>query len=170
MQIPVYQRGGTILPKKQLVRQASTLMINDPITLVVCLKNGMASGSLYMDDEKSFEYRNGVYLYMGFEFVNNTLTASKRDANMSFTTNALLERIQVSGLSDNVTVATLVVNGTETQLEITKEMNDLVTVVKPVGLLVQNEWTVYFSGARQNAIAFWMVSAIVFISQLINLR
>ena len=37
LQVPVFQRGGTIVPKKMRVRRASSLMRNDPYTLVVAL-------------------------------------------------------------------------------------------------------------------------------------
>ena len=33
----MFQRGGTIVPKKMRVRRASSLMRNDPYTLVVAL-------------------------------------------------------------------------------------------------------------------------------------
>ena len=35
--IPVYQRGGTIIPKKERIRRSSALMANDPITLIIAL-------------------------------------------------------------------------------------------------------------------------------------
>ena len=35
--MPVFQRGGTILPKQMRVRRSSKLMINDPyVTLNLC--------------------------------------------------------------------------------------------------------------------------------------
>ncbi len=36
-QIPVYQRAGTIVPKKERARRSSALMVNDPYTLLVAL-------------------------------------------------------------------------------------------------------------------------------------
>ena len=33
----MYQRGGSIIPKKMRVRRSSTAMANDPYTLVVAL-------------------------------------------------------------------------------------------------------------------------------------
>lgn len=67
--IPVYQRGGTIVPKKMRIRRSAVLMKNDPLTLVVAVDcNGHAKGTLYIDDEKSFAYRQGKYLYLEFEF------------------------------------------------------------------------------------------------------
>lgn len=73
--IPVYQRGGSIIAKKERVRRASTLMRDDPVTLIVCLdKNGAAKGTLYTDDEKSYAYREGKYLYTEFHFKENVLS------------------------------------------------------------------------------------------------
>ena len=47
----VYQRGGTIIPKKERVRRSSALMRHDPYTLVVALdRAGRATGTLYIDD------------------------------------------------------------------------------------------------------------------------
>lgn len=67
--VPVFQRGGTIVPKKERPRRAATLMTNDPMTFVVCVdKEEKAQGTVYVDDEKSFEYRNGKYLYLGLDF------------------------------------------------------------------------------------------------------
>ena len=33
--IPAYQKGGTILPKKERVRRSTQVMKHDPITLVI---------------------------------------------------------------------------------------------------------------------------------------
>lgn len=35
--IPVFQRGGSIVPRKMRVRRSSSLMVSDPFTLVICL-------------------------------------------------------------------------------------------------------------------------------------
>ena len=36
-QIPVFLRGGTIVPRRQRLRRSASLMLKDPITLVVAL-------------------------------------------------------------------------------------------------------------------------------------
>ena len=33
-QVPVYQRGGTIVPKRERIRRSAALMHQDPVTLV----------------------------------------------------------------------------------------------------------------------------------------
>lgn len=69
--IPVYQRGGTIIPIRQRHRRSSKLMRNDPITLVVAseLNRDFANGTLYLDDGESFAYQTeSEYMYWSYTF------------------------------------------------------------------------------------------------------
>ena len=43
-QVPVFQRGGTIVPRKMRPRRSSAAMANDPYTLVVALDAQVWSG------------------------------------------------------------------------------------------------------------------------------
>ncbi|XP_066973212.1 neutral alpha-glucosidase AB isoform X2 [Macrobrachium rosenbergii] len=97
--IPVFQRGGSIIPRKDRVRRASALMRDDPYTLVVALDiEGKAQGTLYMDDEHTFDYRQGKYLYLEFSYADGVLTSKKIDPNGSFDTSSWLERVIIVGL------------------------------------------------------------------------
>jgi len=52
--IPVFQRGGSIVPRKMRLRRSASLMREDPYTLMVALdKQNHADGALYLDDEVS---------------------------------------------------------------------------------------------------------------------
>jgi alpha 1,3-glucosidase len=54
--IPVYQRGGSIIPRKLRLRRSSHLMSIDPYTLFVALGDDLkANGQLYIDDETTFD-------------------------------------------------------------------------------------------------------------------
>ena len=56
--IPVFQRGGSVIPRKRRVRRSSQQMFKDPITLTVALdSNGEARGDLYQDDEHTLDYK-----------------------------------------------------------------------------------------------------------------
>jgi hypothetical protein len=56
--IPVYQRGGTIVPRQMRPRRCSDFMAADPYTLIVALdKKEEACGQLYLDDGNSFDYK-----------------------------------------------------------------------------------------------------------------
>ena len=75
--IPVFQRGGSIVPYKFRLRRSSTQMGDDPLTLVVTLnKQQTASGQLYFDDSLTYNYRiKHEFVYRQFDFANNRLTS-----------------------------------------------------------------------------------------------
>ncbi|KAK6045204.1 hypothetical protein COOONC_17291 [Cooperia oncophora] len=52
--IPVFQRGGTIVPTWQRIRRASILMLQDPLTLFVALDRGGNAKSTTSNDEAEF--------------------------------------------------------------------------------------------------------------------
>jgi len=94
--VPVWQRGGTVLPTLQRPRRSSAVMINDPYTLTVALDGeGKAAGSLYIDDGQSYEYRDGKNVYIRFNFSDGKLTASRGDGTHQ--TAAWLEAVKVLG-------------------------------------------------------------------------
>jgi alpha-glucosidase len=65
--LPVFVRGGAILPIAPLV-QSTNEIPQGPLTLRI-YRGGDAdgcSGSLYLDDGKTFAYRNGAFLRVQF--------------------------------------------------------------------------------------------------------
>eukprot|EP00053_Salpingoeca_punica_P010114 m.90988 g.90988 ORF g.90988 m.90988 type:complete len:901 (-) comp15287_c0_seq1:264-2966(-) len=65
--IPVFQRGGTIVPRKLRVRRSSSLSHKDPISLVVALtKEGLADGEIYVDDYNSTAFETGKFLIQSY--------------------------------------------------------------------------------------------------------
>lgn len=55
--IPVFVRGGSILPRKMRLRRSSQLMFFDPFTLIIAPdKSGRAYGQIYLDDEKTLAH------------------------------------------------------------------------------------------------------------------
>uniref|UniRef100_A0A914X4X0 Glucosidase II subunit alpha n=1 Tax=Plectus sambesii TaxID=2011161 RepID=A0A914X4X0_9BILA len=102
--IPVFQRGGTIIPLRERVRRASALMANDPITLYIATNYhaDQANGSLYLDDGATFAYTKGEYLYRAFDFkkesdVLYTISSRNLDANGKLLTDVTIEKIIVRG-------------------------------------------------------------------------
>jgi hypothetical protein len=60
--MPVFQRGGSIIPRQLRVRRSSSLMRQDPYTLFIALDtHGEAFGELYLDDGHSFDYQQGFF-------------------------------------------------------------------------------------------------------------
>ncbi|KAA1073417.1 hypothetical protein PGT21_011415 [Puccinia graminis f. sp. tritici] len=76
--VPLFQRGGHIVTRRDLIRRAAPLMWKDPITLVVALdKQGQSTGTLYLDDGESFNHERGQFLYKRFSI--------KKESSGSFT-------------------------------------------------------------------------------------
>jgi len=110
----VFQRGGSILPKKERPRRASKQMQDDPFTLMIALDNEKrAKGVLYLDDGYSFNYRNGQFSFRRFHFSGNQLrctpatkaakTSDTLNISGSSVSNNLVERIVILGLDKSPT-------------------------------------------------------------------
>uniref|UniRef100_A0A2M4BCF3 Glucosidase II subunit alpha n=2 Tax=Anopheles marajoara TaxID=58244 RepID=A0A2M4BCF3_9DIPT len=144
--VPVFQRGGTIVPRKERIRRASTLMIHDPYTLVVALnREGTATGTLYMDDETSYEYRRGHYLYLQFEYRDGVLSSRKIDTTATFPTKSWLERVVFVGLAKQPTTVTLHRTSSDdsTTLELVREgAAPGVAIVRKPGVLMSESWSI----------------------------
>uniref|UniRef100_A0A0P5AU93 Neutral alpha-glucosidase AB n=1 Tax=Daphnia magna TaxID=35525 RepID=A0A0P5AU93_9CRUS len=89
--IPIFQRGGTIVPKKERARRASSLMTKDPYTFIVTLdKQGKAQGRLYIDDGQSLEYQKGSYITLELNMEGHTLSSKYFKSHISLFTNKSL--------------------------------------------------------------------------------
>lgn len=67
-------RGGSILPRRDLVRRSAILTWKDPVTLVIAvdIKATHATGSLYLDDGESYSNEKGEFILRGFELAPST--------------------------------------------------------------------------------------------------
>lgn len=118
------------MPKKERQRRSSKLMLNDPYTLVICLdRQGKAAGTLYLDDEKSYAYRDGQFIYVNFEFGDNQLT-NRFIGKPKYKSESWIERIVIAGLDRVPTSATILVNGASQQLEV-DHRDSAITIRKP---------------------------------------
>lgn len=106
--IPVFQREGSIIPRKMRIRRSSVAMKNDPYTLVVIADNeGQAEGTLYIDDEASFEYRHGKYLYLKLKLDGKKLTSTLMTKLVAYNTKSWLERVDIVNPPKGITKAVL---------------------------------------------------------------
>ncbi|KAJ8707977.1 hypothetical protein PYW08_010343 [Mythimna loreyi] len=144
--IPVFQRGGSIVPRKERVRRSSALMADDPYTLVVALDiNGTAQGSLYIDDGETYEYLNNKHIYAKLTFEPNAMTYSFIDENAHYPTRSWVERIVIAGIKSPPKTAKLTQAGKQTALQMTLHKgNDVLVVRKPAANMAQ-PWTINFT-------------------------
>lgn len=160
--IPVYQRGGTIIPKKETVRKSSAYMVDDPISLVVAADAANAAeGTLFIDDEQSFDYRTGKYLYLKFELKNKILTNKFVESTAKYDAKSTIDKITFAGLTEVPEYATLkAADGKETRLDITK---DAATPnffrIEKLTLPVTEEWSLELNGVGQKVASLGLLLA-----------
>lgn len=153
LKVPAYQRGGSIIPKKEIARPSSIQMINDPVSLFVAVNiDKKATGTLYIDDEKSYEYRRGKYIYLQFEFNDNILTSTYVDGQANYATESKLGRIVVAGLVDVPTYATIeTVSGDAKRLEVIPT-TDRYFEIEASNISLALEWKITFNNAMQSKV------------------
>lgn len=141
--IPVFQRGGTIIPKKERIRRCSALTKDDPYTLQVALpKEGKpAEGTLYIDDGATFDYKKGDLLYLKFKFADNTLTSEILEGPGDFKTKAWLERVVIAGYPTRPSDVQLVTSKGTQNLQFTYEEKEQLLRVRKPGVNIAEKWT-----------------------------
>uniref|UniRef100_A0A6M2E1U1 Glucosidase II subunit alpha n=1 Tax=Xenopsylla cheopis TaxID=163159 RepID=A0A6M2E1U1_XENCH len=141
---PVYQRGGKIVPRKLRVRRSSTLMHNDPYTLIICLDaNKEAEGSLYIDDGESFDYLSKKYLLLQLKYSQAILES--QIINGQYKTESWLEKVIIVGIQKAPTKAILHHSNTKINLQISyDEKVKTVTIRKP-GINMSEPWKIELS-------------------------
>jgi alpha 1,3-glucosidase len=99
--IPVFIRGGSIIPRKMRLRRSSKLMFHDPFTLVIAPDSatGEANGQLYMDDEATLAHEtSSSFAVQEFTFSNNVLkSATAVGVPKRFPAENTVERIEIAG-------------------------------------------------------------------------
>lgn len=148
--IPLFQRGGSIVTTKDRVRRSTTQMKDDPFTLRIALdENSAATGTLYLDDGETFQYKNNKYELLTFNYEATTPKTHALSVSKSTTSGALnikntINRVTVAGLKDAPTHVNLSVDGqvTPVEFEFNKEAH-LLTLRNP-GQLANSDWSIEF--------------------------
>nr|KAF6386844.1 hypothetical protein mMyoMyo1_005488 [Myotis myotis] len=98
--IPVFQRGGSIVPIKTTIGKSTGWMTDSPYGLRVALSTkGSAVGELYLDDGHSFQYlQKQQFLHRKFCFCSGVLSNSCADERGHYTSKCVVEQIFVLGL------------------------------------------------------------------------
>ena len=74
---PLFQRGGTVVPRQRRLRRSTVAMATDPYELTVALdSNGAAAGEVFLDDGVSFDFVRGGFARTAFSYANGKLSAA----------------------------------------------------------------------------------------------
>ncbi|XP_055368276.1 neutral alpha-glucosidase AB isoform X3 [Betta splendens] len=141
--IPVFQRGGSIIPRKLRVRRSSLCMEDDPYTLYVALNvQRTAEGELYIDDGHTFNYEKKEFIHRRLSFINNSLSSVNLAPDAQFTTASWIERIVILGASKPSKVIVKTTDGQESPVEFEFDASMSVLTLRKPGMNAGEDWTV----------------------------
>uniref|UniRef100_A0A671RCZ9 Neutral alpha-glucosidase AB-like n=1 Tax=Sinocyclocheilus anshuiensis TaxID=1608454 RepID=A0A671RCZ9_9TELE len=143
-QIPVFQRGGSIICRKDRVRRSSSCMENDPYTLYVAPSSqGSAEGELYIDDFHTFSFEVAKqFVHRHLSFSANTLSSRNLAPDSQFSTASWIEKIVIFGGSQPSSVTLKNADGTESALEFEFGSTLAVLTLRKPGVNAAADWTV----------------------------
>ncbi|KAG8560581.1 hypothetical protein GDO81_015038 [Engystomops pustulosus] len=98
-EIPVYQRGGSIIPMHTMTGRSTGWMDESPYELRIALdRKGAAVGEVYLDDGHSFQYlHQHMFCYRRFTFTKNVLYSSSADKAGCYPVRSALENVHIMG-------------------------------------------------------------------------
>lgn len=142
--IPVFQRGGTIIPRKNRIRRASLLAKEDPYTLTIALdQNASAEGDLYIDDYMTHEYKQKKYSLRKFVFANNKLTNKNADPTSNFETKSWLEKVEILGMNTKPRSVQVIGEDKSTRdLEFSFEPSTKVLTIRKPDVNIAQDWII----------------------------
>jgi alpha 1,3-glucosidase len=141
---PVFQRGGSIVPRQMRPRRSSAAQLGDPYTLAVALDaEGGALGHLYLDDGASHDFvRKGAFRLREFRYeggrsaARHTLRSATAAGGKAWAPENAVERVLVAGLRGRLplraTASTAAANATRSAVDFSYDAEaDVLTLRKP---------------------------------------
>ena len=162
--IPVFMRGGSIIPKKMRLRRSSKLMYFDPYTLIVNPDRSSpthdSSGTLYLDDETTIAHeQSGAFAVRLFQYEFHMNVATLKSSNgVPMTTRGIIvddaffvavnkvERIVITG-QQIVPVSVTITNESENGLHSSSlgfvfNSSSETIIIKNPNVLISADWEI----------------------------
>lgn len=140
--IPVFQRGGSIVPRKMRKRRASALMHDDPFTFEVALDDALsAEGTVFIDDYHTYAYENeGKYIYASLAVAHSadmkTFTFTYDvGSSPGIATDEWVERITIAGFPYEPSAVAVGASLVGFTFDMAKQ---LLTLKKPLGTVTES--------------------------------
>ncbi|XP_037249368.1 neutral alpha-glucosidase C isoform X2 [Falco rusticolus] len=146
--IPVFQRGGTVIPLKTRAAKSTEWMIDISYELHVALDTeACAIGELYLDDGHSFQYlHKKQFLYQKFTFQKNILSSSRTEESGKYHTTCVVERVIVLGFGQQPTFVTACSkDGKGKEVVFTYNMKTSALTLENLALSVDADWQIYIN-------------------------
>uniref|UniRef100_G3VWT3 Glucosidase alpha, neutral C n=1 Tax=Sarcophilus harrisii TaxID=9305 RepID=G3VWT3_SARHA len=144
--IPVFQRGGSVVPMKTALGRSTGWMTHLPYELLVALDTkGSAKGELYLDDGHSFQYlHQKQFLHRKFLFCDGILSSSCADENGHYHSECVVEKVLILGINKQPSsVTTSSSDGQEKQVVFTYCSKTAVLHLEKLSLNVGANWEIH---------------------------
>ena len=143
--LPVFLRGGSIIPLRLRNRRSSILAVNDPLTLRILLDHEeKATGKLYLDDGHSYEYQNGFFIRASISYENHVLQYALENTDSQLSPAFNIERVVVEGLRRVPHAVIASTSGPAQSLDF-ESTNARTVVIRKPDLPVDRFWSVSLS-------------------------
>ncbi|XP_048394270.2 neutral alpha-glucosidase C-like isoform X3 [Stegostoma tigrinum] len=144
--VPIYQRGGTVIPRKTQVLRSTKAMETVSYVLYIALNSeNSATGKLFLDDGHSFNYKNkNQFLLRKFSFKDNTFSSVCADEKGRYCTECVVERILVMGAARPTCVMARHPDGQESTVNFSHNAGKSSLNIEGLCLNLGCDWTVKF--------------------------
>jgi len=144
--MPSFFRAGEVVPRRDRPRRNTQLMQKDPYTLIVTLnKAGTATGDLYTDDGKTYDFQKGQFLWRRLTMAAGKLVNAEhpQGAGGKFETAAAVERVVVLGLASAPKVVRAQVGGgAPVTLESNFNAAKKELIIRKPSVPIAGDWTI----------------------------
>ncbi|CAJ0582620.1 unnamed protein product, partial [Mesorhabditis spiculigera] len=154
--IAVFQRGGTIVPIRELDGHRASLAEtrNDPVSLYIGLntRGDQANGTVYLDDGESFAYENGDFALWSIVFKKEhdylfTISSKILDKKGTYTSEVLIDKIYIRGVKFYPQTAHIYLDDfIPEDLDFEHDRDLQQVVISNVGAYLTKEWKIDLHG------------------------
>ncbi|XP_016000387.2 neutral alpha-glucosidase C isoform X1 [Rousettus aegyptiacus] len=144
--IPVFQRGGSVVPMKTTIGKSTGWMTDIPYGLRVALSTeSSAVGEFYLDDGHSFQYlHQKQFLHRKFSFCSGVLINSCADERGHYLSKCVVEQILVLGLKKQPSLVTMhSSDGKDKPVAFTYCAETSTLSLEKLSLNIGTDWKVY---------------------------
>nr|XP_006130414.1 neutral alpha-glucosidase C isoform X1 [Pelodiscus sinensis]XP_025044103.1 neutral alpha-glucosidase C isoform X1 [Pelodiscus sinensis] len=144
--IPVFQRGGSVVPLKTKVGRSTEWMTDISYELRVALDSkDFAVGELYLDDGHSFHYlQKKQFLHRKFTFHKKVFSSSCADEIGQYHTKCVVERILILGVQKQPTsVNANLQDGKDKEVVFTYDITTSMLTLEKLLLNIGDDWEIH---------------------------
>ncbi|KAG8449629.1 hypothetical protein GDO86_016317 [Hymenochirus boettgeri] len=144
-EIPVYQRGGSIIPMHTRTGKSTGWMDDFPYELCVALDSkGSAEGELFLDDGHSFEYlQKNMFSYRRLVYQRHILTCRSADTKGKYQSQSIVEKVKLMGVKKQP--MEVIVHSTGNKVSVVFTYNHRLSLLslESLSLCVSADWEIH---------------------------